>query len=196
MQLRSKLALSGFRIEDGKQPRGGFPLFINTLRLDMETRSTQEWIWRYGPLIIWMAVISFASTQEFSADNTSKFVRPLLLWLFPNLTEEGIALAHFLVRKAAHLTEYAVLGCLAARAFTGSSRGFLRQRWFLAGMLLVVLHALLDEYHQSFVPSRTGSIYDSGIDIAGGLIGLLGFSYFRSRAVSKAGPRQAGAEGT
>ena len=48
--------------------------------------------------------------------------------------------------------------------------------------MLIVLHALLDEYHQSFVPSRTGSLYDSGIDIAGGLIGLIGFCLLPLRA--------------
>jgi len=147
----------------------------------METRSTRERTWRYAPLIIWMALISFASSNEFSAVNTSNVVRPLLLLLFPNITEESVRLANFLVRKAAHITEYAVLGWLAARALTGSSREFLRLRWFQAGLLLIVFHALLDEYHQSFVPSRTGSLYDSGIDIAGGLTGLIGFAYIRSR---------------
>jgi VanZ family protein len=147
----------------------------------METRSTRERVWRYAPLIICLVLISFASSNEFSADNTSRVVRPLLLWLFPNITEERIRLAHFLVRKAGHITEYAVLGWLAARAFAGSSREFLRQRWLIAGLALVVLHALLDEYHQSFVPSRTGSIHDSGIDIVGGLIGLVGFGFFKRR---------------
>ena len=156
----------------------------------METRPTLERIWRYAPLIICIALISFASSNEFSADNTSRIVRPLLLWLFPNITEESLRLTHFLVRKAAHLTEYAVLGWLAARAFAGSGREFLRQRWFIAGLALIVLHALLDEYHQSFVPSRTGSLYDSAIDIAGGLIGLVGFAYFRRRATGRLGPGQ------
>jgi VanZ family protein len=141
----------------------------------METRSTRERIWRYAPLIVCVGLISFASSNEFSAANTSRVVGPLLLWLFPNMSEESLRLTHFLVRKAAHLTEYAVLGWLAARAFAGSSREFLRQRWFIAGLTLIVLQALLDEYHQSFVPSRTGSLYDSAIDVAGGLVGLIGF---------------------
>jgi VanZ family protein len=178
----------------------GFPLLLSTLirgalRLEMETRSTRERIWRYAPLIIWMALISFASTNEFAAVNTSRVVRPLLVWLFPNITEESIGLAHFLVRKSAHLTEYAVLGWLAARAFTGSSHALLRQRWFLAGLLLIVIYASLDEYHQSFVPSRTGSLYDSGIDIAGGLIGIIGFSYLRRRATGNLGPGQGAISG-
>jgi VanZ family protein len=147
----------------------------------MQSRSTRERTWRYAPLIIWIALIFFASSNELSAVNTSRVVRPLLIWLFPDITEEGIKLVHFLVRKAAHLTEYAVLGWLSARAFISSSRAFLRQRWFLASVMLIILHALLDEYRQSFVPSRTGSLYDSGIDIAGGLIGLIVFGYFKSR---------------
>jgi VanZ family protein len=40
-------------------------------------------------------------------------------------------------------------------------------------VVLVVVYALIDEYHQSFVPSRTGTIYDSLIDMAGGLTALL-----------------------
>ncbi len=167
----------------------GFPLLLDylsgpiadALRLEMETRPTRERIWRYAPLIVWMFFISFASTGEFSAINTSRIVRPLLLWLFPDLSEERISLAHFLLRKAAHITEYAVLGWLAARAFIGSSHELLRRRWFLVSLLLTVFHALLDEYHQSFVPSRSGSLYDSGIDIAGGLIGVIGFAYFHYR---------------
>jgi len=46
------------------------------------------------------------------------------------------------------------------------------------GLLLVVIYGLLDEFHQSFVPSRTASIYDSMIDIAGGLTVLLIFKFF------------------
>ena len=45
----------------------------------------------------------------------------------------------------------------------------------------MVLYALLDEYHQSFVPTRTPSIYDSAIDVAGGLTVLLIFKAYRTR---------------
>ncbi|MGH9968643.1 MAG: VanZ family protein [Pyrinomonadaceae bacterium] len=144
----------------------------------MNTRLTRERIWRYTPLILWMVFISFASTGEFSAVNTSRIVRPLLLWMFPDISEERIRLVHLLIRKGAHLTEYAILGWLTARAFIASAHEWLRRRWFLASLLLVVLHALLDEFHQSFVPSRSGSFYDSLIDIAGGLIALGAFTYF------------------
>lgn len=82
-------------------------------------------------------------------------------------------MVHFITRKLAHFTEYAILGFLAARAFRTSSRPAIQSRWFLISLTLVVTYALLDEYHQSFVPTRTGSVFDSLIDIAGGLTALV-----------------------
>lgn len=141
---------------------------------------------RYGPLVVWMAFIFFASTGEFSAANTSRIIGPLLRWLFPGISEENLALAHFITRKAAHFTEYAILAWLAARAFTTSSNQTLHRRWFLIALTLIVLYALSDEYHQSFVQSRTASIYDSLIDMAGGLTELLLYALWRRRVRMKA----------
>ena len=129
-------------------------------------------LWRYGPVVAWVCFIFFASTSSFSAANTSRIIRPLLLWLSPGISEAAIAEAHFLVRKAAHFTEYAVLALLAARAFGASPRRGLKRRWWLASFALVACVALSDEYHQSFVPSRTASLYDSLIDMAGGAAAL------------------------
>ena len=126
---------------------------------------------RYLPLVLWMIFISFASTDELSAVNTSRVIGPVLLWLFPSTTPETLAAVHFAIRKLAHFGEYAVLGLLSARAFSTSSHVYLQRHWFMAALLLV--DALLDEYHQSFVPSRTGSVYDSLIDATGGLVALL-----------------------
>jgi VanZ family protein len=137
------------------------------------TSSALQRLWRYGPLLLWMLFISFASTSEFSAANTSQLIRPLLLWFFPNLSEARLAAVHFLTRKAAHFTEYAVLAFLARRAFITSSHAFIQRHWFQLGLILVVIYALLDELHQRFEPTRTGSIYDSAIDVAGGLTVLL-----------------------
>jgi VanZ family protein len=125
--------------------------------------------------------ISFASTSEFSAANTSQLVRPILLWLFPNISEARLVAIHFMTRKAAHFSEYAVLALLARRAFVTSAKPFIQRYWFQLGLLLVVVYALLDEYHQSFVPSRTASIYDSAIDVAGGFTVLLLFKLFGRR---------------
>lgn len=128
-----------------------------------------------------MVLISFASSSEFSALNTSQVLRPLILWVFPNLSEERVAAIHFLTRKLAHFTEYAVLGIFSARAFASSANDLVQRHWFRVALLLIVCYALLDEFHQSFVPSRTASIYDSAIDVAGGLTALLLFRAWQKR---------------
>ena len=128
---------------------------------------------RYLPLVTWLVFISVASSDSFSANNTSRIIGPLVLWLFPKTSPEALAVVHLIVRKIAHFTEYAILAYLAARAFRTSPRPALANRWFLAALALVVVYALLDEYHQAFVPSRTASIYDSFVDMSGGLVTLL-----------------------
>jgi VanZ family protein len=138
-------------------------------------------IWRYAPLILWMALIFFASTDAFSADNTSGLLRSLLVRLFPQISEERLAFLHFVIRKLAHFSAYAVLALLAVRAFAGSSRQVLREHWIVTSALLIVAYALLDEFHQSFVPSRSPSIFDSLIDIAGGLFTLICVVIFKRR---------------
>lgn len=135
--------------------------------------------WRYGPALLWVGVIFYASTGNLSASNTSRVVGPLLLWLDPTLTEAELLRAHFFVRKAAHFTEYAVLALLAARAFLTSSRAVLEKRWWAFALALVAAVALLDEYNQSLIPTRTGTIYDSAIDFAGGLFAVCALAAWR-----------------
>ncbi len=143
--------------------------------------SSRSRLWRYGPLVLWVGIIFFASTGNLSAPNTSRIIRPLLLWLIPDITEASLLQVHFFVRKAAHFTEYAILALLAARAFLSSPGAGLRRRWWLASLALVASCALLDEYHQSFVATRTGTIYDSLIDITGGACALLVVALWRAR---------------
>ena len=135
---------------------------------------------RYGLLVLWAALIFIGSTDLLSAANTGGvLVRPVL-WLFPHLNEGTLKIFQFVVRKAGHLTEYAIFALLAARAFRTSSRELLSNHWFWASLLLVIVYSLSDEFHQSFYPSRTASIYDCMIDSFGGLTALM-FLAFRKR---------------
>jgi VanZ family protein len=138
-------------------------------------------LWRYAPLVGWIGFIFFASTGAMSASNTSRIIAPLFKWLFPGITEAQLLLVHFVVRKGAHFTEYAVLALLAARAFLPSTWGRLRHSPLAAALALVTLVALLDEYNQSFNPARTGTIWDSLIDISGGATALIVFGLWRGR---------------
>ena len=155
--------------------RSRLPSFLLRWMADNVEDEKHGWrrrLWRYGPLVAWGGFVLFASSASFSASNTSRIIRPLLLWLFPEISEASLASVHFLVRKAAHLSEYAVLALLAARAFRTSHQEKLRRRWWLAAFAFVVCVALTDEYHQSFLPSRTGTIYDSLLDMSGGAAAL------------------------
>ena len=97
-------------------------------------------------------------------------------------------MVHFVTRKIAHFTEYAILGFLAARAFRTSLRPAIRDHWFLISAVLIVVFALIDEYHQSFVPTRTPSVWDSFIDMAGGLTALVLVRATKARQRTRLGP--------
>ena len=118
-----------------------------------------------------MAVIFFASTDLMSAEHTSRFLTPFLRWLNPDISPAAIAQAHLLVRKAAHVIEYAILAGLLFRALRGLVAGF----WWrgVTAFVPAMIFAVADEYHQSFIPSRTGSPTDMLIDCGGAAVGIL-----------------------
>jgi VanZ family protein len=165
-------------------------------RADDGRRASTSWrarLWRYAPLTLWIGLIFFASTGAMSASNTSRIIGPLAKWLYPGITEAQLILVHFTVRKTAHFTEYAILALLAARAFISSGHAHLRRGWFVAALALVASVALLDEYNQSFNPARTGTIWDSLIDISGGTTALVLFGLWRiGRHREPADPERAG----
>ncbi|MDQ2747865.1 MAG: VanZ family protein [Acidobacteriota bacterium] len=132
-------------------------------------------IFRYAPLILWACLVLFLSTGNASMSNTSRFIRPLLEFLFPNSPAETIDFYHAYIRKIAHVTEYAMLAFWAARAFSVSGRELLRRFWYLFALLLVAFVASTDEFNQSFDASRTSSIYDVLLDISGGTLMILCF---------------------
>jgi VanZ family protein len=116
-----------------------------------------------------MAAIMWFSTGDFSAENTGSLLRPLLQWLLPGLTAPQIAAVHALIRKSAHVTEYAVLAALWFVALTRERRLTPRHAAWLA-FLVAVAWACLDELHQATEPSRTASAMDVAIDATGALV--------------------------
>jgi VanZ family protein len=121
----------------------------------------------WGVVLVWMATISFFSTEPFSAANTSRYLDPVLRYFFPHITPAQFISWHFVIRKSAHFIEFFVLGALA---YWASRRGRLprwRPAWMLQALGLAVLYSFVDEAHQVFVPNRTSSLYDSGIDSLG-----------------------------
>ena len=111
------------------------------------------------------------SSDLMSAEHTSRFLTPLLRWLKPDISGAAVAQAHLLVRKAAHVIEYAILTGLLFRALRGNFER-LSTRAAVA-FFPVMIFALTDEYHQSFVASRTSSLGDVLIDCCGALAGII-----------------------
>ena len=65
---------------------------------------------------LWMALMFFGSTDLMSSEHTSRFLTPFLRWWNPDISPAAIAQVHLVVRKAAHVTEYAILTGLLFRA--------------------------------------------------------------------------------
>lgn len=131
----------------------------------------------FVPAIIWAGAISLLSTDTFSADHTGK----LLYGFFP-LDDGNFSILHMLIRKAAHISEYAVLGWLTVRAlfkYDGTLSRFTNLgRLVLFACLIGCLYASLDEVHQAFVPSRTASIKDVLFDSLGFCLGAIARSHW------------------
>jgi VanZ family protein len=129
----------------------------------------RRWLW-WLAVGLWIAVVLGLSSDQFSAESTSRLIGPLLRWLFPTLSAETQQLLHYYVRKGAHAFEYAVLATLTYRALRESSSVRRAAGFALA---LVVAVAVADETHQAFVAARSGSAIDVSIDVAGGATALL-----------------------
>ncbi len=118
------------------------------------------------PPIAWACVISLLSTDTFSSEHTSRFFIPILRWMFPHASSGTLELLHAVIRKTAHLTEYFILGGLLHRALRGNDRGW-KLKWAIWAIVIAAGYASLDEFHQSFVPSRTASPWDALLDTVG-----------------------------
>lgn len=123
------------------------------------------------PPVLWMAVIVGFSTDAGSESHTEHWLLPILRELVPWATPALLEALHWLVRKTAHLSEYAILAALWLRAFVRGRNLSPRTAGFLA-LAISVAWAILDELHQSLVPSRSASLADVLVDTAGALIAL------------------------
>ncbi len=131
-----------------------------------QRRNFRHW----APVFLWMGVIFFMSTGVFSEQNTSLIIEPVLQLFAPSLSQHQIKMIHDLIRKAGHVTEYFIFGLLLFRAFYGSSAEKRTWRWAVLSAVFAALYAASDEFHQSFVATRTPSVLDVGIDTAAGIL--------------------------
>lgn len=130
-------------------------------------------IWRaWIPALVWLGLITLESTNSLSSENTGRILYPVLHFLF------GLDLVHFLtwhivIRKTGHVIGYAMLSLLLFRAWRATLPVVHNPRWSAVwarvAVTMTALVASLDEWHQSFLPSRTGNIRDILLDTAAGM---------------------------
>jgi VanZ family protein len=125
------------------------------------------------PAIVWMMLIFLGSTDILSAEHTSRFLAPFLRWIDPQISLAALNAIQVGIRKLGHLTEYAILAALLWRALRSGTRWQMKMSiLFAIAWVACAIFAASDEFHQSFVLSRTSSPTDVMIDICGALVGL------------------------
>ena len=124
--------------------------------------------------VIWALVIFSLSTGGFGPSFTGRVLAGALGLLHVTLPAPSFEVFHLCVRKAAHLAEYAIFALLLCKSSEEPPFPW-RQRRLLACFLILLVYSLTDEYHQRFVPGRTASWADCGIDSIGGAMGILAY---------------------
>ncbi len=109
---------------------------------------------------------------------------PVLIWVgfifwlssIPDL-KSGME-EDFILRKIAHILEYAILTFLLFRALVKEKISFVKT--LILAVIIAFLYSISDEYHQTFVQGRQGSFKDIGIDSVGILLSA-GLWYIKNR---------------
>jgi VanZ family protein len=117
-------------------------------------------------------VLACFSSDTFSADHTGSILWKLLHLAYPGISPHSFQQIHFFVRKSAHFLSYGTLSWFAFYGFRGiqTEAAAWKARWCGMALLLTLAAASLDEFHQTFVPSRTSSPRDVLLDMAGAVV--------------------------
>ena len=122
-------------------------------------------------VLIWMFIIFIFSSQTGESSNqNNRLVVQILEYIGLDITGHIGDATNFIIRKAAHFTEYLILYLLLYKAFA-ESRGKKKSLWI--SLLCVFAYACTDEFHQAFVPQRVPSFRDVMIDTGGGILGMI-----------------------
>jgi len=123
--------------------------------------------------VAWAGTITLLSTGSYGASVTAWLLKGLLSLVHIQLADPTFEIVHFLIRKLAHLTEYGMFGLFLYHSFTFRQPQSWNTRSAVCAVITAGLFSLTDEYHQSFVPGRTASLKDCGIDTFGALLGMV-----------------------
>jgi VanZ family protein len=135
--------------------------------------------------ILWLWVIVLESSDIASSENTSRLLFPMLHFLF-GLGPGNFPVWHAVIRKTGHFVGYFTLSLLLFRAWRATFT-FPALRWSMQwariSFFMTALVAALDEWHQTYLPRRTGSLHDVLLDSTAALVAqFVIYLILRSRA--------------
>ena len=119
-------------------------------------------------LVIWMVTVFCLSHQN--GDSSGNLSRAIAMF-FADGDQEMATNIEPVVRKVAHMTEYAV-GALLFYGILLTYPNYTTKKRIIMTFAFIILYAATDEFHQSFINSRNGSFWDVCIDTFGGAIGV------------------------
>lgn len=122
-----------------------------------------------GPLI-WMGIIFVFSTNVGSMSSTQSVFVPIIKFFAPEISRRDLVILLVGIRKIGHVVEYAILSLLWFHAFNQGKKEW-SWRPVLGAIGISLVYAAVDEFHQSFVQSRTASLSDVGLDGLGAVLG-------------------------
>jgi VanZ family protein len=139
-------------------------------RTKSQTKGLLFWISAWLPVLVGILIIAVESTETFGSNHTSGPLRRLWEALFGVVADPRWDDIHHIIRKCGHFFAYGFIGLAWLRAWwmTLPKSRFLTD----AGLALLgtALIASCDEFHQTFLPNRTGTPYDVLLDCSGALV--------------------------
>jgi VanZ family protein len=136
-------------------------------------RGLKYWLSAWIPVAVGAVVICLESTEWMGADHTTGPLRWLFQMIFGPIGNARWEVVHSLIRKSGHFIGYGGIGLTWLRAWwmTLPRSGFLEDA--ALALLGTALMAGADEYHQTFLPNRTGSLRDVILDCCGAIVLLV-----------------------
>ena len=143
------------------------------------TDSRPNLVRAWWPAVVWIGLITFESTDFFSSEHTGSLLYTLLTRLFGQINFYDFLIFHHYLRKTGHVVGYGMLSLLLLRGWRATLGRVhtLLLRTALLSWLGTAFVAAMDEWHQSYIPSRTGTVWDVALDSVAG-VGFLLVAYF------------------
>ncbi|MGA2219001.1 MAG: VanZ family protein [Terracidiphilus sp.] len=137
----------------------------------MWSRRRDFWFWIivWGPVALGIGIIAIESQEFMGSDHTSGPLRLLFQAIFGAVSDAHWETLHHYIRKTGHFLGYGFIGLAWLRAwwFTLPKSHFLPDA--VLALLGTALVASCDEWHQSYLPNRTGTPWDVLLDCTGAI---------------------------